>query len=68
LLGGSLRRERGAAEAGFVGADVEVGLVEGQGLNHIAVAGKDRMDLSRYLAVDIEARLHEQQSDSAGAP
>ena len=38
--------------------DIEIGLIQGQRLDKRRVSGKDRVDLSRDLLVDLEARFH----------
>ncbi len=57
LLGG----RRGGRQAAPVLRDIEIGLIERQRLDQRRVVGKDRVDLARDGAIDVEARRHEHQ-------
>src|SRR3546814_7555405 len=63
-LADQLRRRGRAAEPGLVGADVEIGFVERQRFDLVGIVAKDRADLVRDVAIDLEARRHE---DEGGA-
>ena len=57
-------RARGAEPAPVLG-DVEIGFVEAERLDEVGVVEKDRADLLRYRAVDVEPRLDENQVRAA---
>src|SRR3546814_1836470 len=55
-------RSRGrAAEFRAVAADVEIGLIERQRLDLVGIVAENGADLVRYVAIDVEARRHEDQ-------
>ena len=56
-----LSGRRGGRQAAQVLRDVEIGLVERQRLDQRRVIRKDRVDLARDGAIDVEARPHEHQ-------
>ena len=56
-----LGRRRGGRQAAPVLRDIEIGLIQRQRLDQRRVIGKDRVDLPRDGAIDVEARRHEHQ-------
>ena len=61
------RGSAGGGQAEFVGTDVEIGFIQRQRFDHIAVAGKHFMNLLRHAAVQIKARRHKHRLRAAAA-
>jgi hypothetical protein len=50
-----------AADAFQILRHVQIGFIQRQRLDQGRIIGKDRADLARYLAIDLETRRHEDQ-------